>query len=94
MTIDNKIPPIDAYNMCIPGLHTGFFLEGGGGDLTDDLHVCMYMRRCHAYILVHKSHNNAVITNFFFLLVCVVIGLAERTRAGAGGTVVVDSNPA
>ena len=54
------------------GLHTGFFSGGGGGgggggDLTDDLR--MYMRRCHAYILVNKSHNNAVITNDFFLLV-------------------------
>ena len=35
--------------------------RGGRGDLTDDLH--MYMCRCHAYILVNKSHNNAVITN-------------------------------
>ena len=33
----------------------------------------MYMRRCHAYILVNKSHNNAVITNDFFLLVYVII---------------------
>ena len=53
-----------------------FFLGGGGGgggrgDLTDDL--CMYMHRCHAYILVNKSHNNAVITNNFFLLVYVII---------------------
>ena len=58
------------------GLHTGFFSGGGGGgggrgDLTDDL--CMYMRRCHAYILVNKSYNNAVITNDCFLLVYVII---------------------
>ena len=52
------------------GLHTGIF-GGGKGDLTDDLR--MYMRCCHAYILVNKSHNNAVITNFFFLLVYVII---------------------
>ena len=31
------------------------------------------MRRCHAYILVNKSHNNAVITNDFFLLVYVMM---------------------
>ena len=38
---------------------------GGGSDLTDN------MRRCHAYILVNRSHNNAVITNFFlFACVC------------------------
>ena len=42
-----------------------FFWGGGGGgggrgDLTDDLR--MYMRRCHAYILINKSHNNAVIS--------------------------------
>ena len=52
-----------------------FFWGGGGGgergDLTDDLR--MYMRRCHAYILVNKSHNNAVITNDFFLLVYVIM---------------------
>ena len=41
------------------------------GDLTDDLR--MYMRRCHAYILVNKSYNNAVITNDFFLFVYVII---------------------
>ena len=33
----------------------------------------MYMHRCHVYILVNKSHNNAVITNLFFLLVYVII---------------------
>ena len=33
----------------------------------------MYMCHCHAYILVNKSHNNAVITNDFFLLVYVII---------------------
>ena len=33
----------------------------------------VYMRRCHAYILVNKSHNKAVITNDFFLLVYVII---------------------
>ena len=53
------------------GLHTGFFSGGGRGDLTDDLR--MYMRCCHAYILVNKSHNNAVITNDCFLLVYVII---------------------
>ena len=41
-----------------------FFWGGGGGggrgDLMDDLR--MYMRRCHAYILINKSHNNAVIS--------------------------------
>ena len=61
-------------NICtFAGLHTGFFSGGGGGgDLTEDLRV--YMRRCHAYnILVNKSHNNAVITNDFFLLVYVII---------------------
>ena len=37
------------------------------------LYLRMYMRHCHAYILVNKSHNNAVITNNFFLLVYVII---------------------
>ena len=62
-------------------LHTGFFSGGGGGgagwrdDLTDDLR--MYMHHCHAYILVNKSYNNAVITNNFFLLVYVIILFVE-----------------
>ena len=59
----------------IQGCIQDFFWGGGGGggrgDLTDDLR--MYMHRCHAYILVNKSHNNAVITNNFFLLVYVII---------------------
>ena len=37
------------------------------------LYLRMYMRHCHAYILVNKSHNNAVVTNNFFLLVYVII---------------------
>ena len=54
------------YYYKVAGLHTGFW-GGGRGDLTDDLR--MYMRRCHTYILVNKSHN-AVITNFLFACVC------------------------
>ena len=31
----------------------------------------MYMRHCHAYLLVNKSHNNAACNNKIFLFACV-----------------------
>ena len=47
------------------GLHTGFFLGRGAGEISRMTYfVRVYMRHCHAY----KSHNNAVITNNVFLL--------------------------
>ena len=77
--------------------------SGGGGYLTDDLR--MYMRRCHAYILVNKSHNNAVITNDFFLFVYVIIlfvlyilhvyyfGILGGGGGGGGGEILVCPPP-
>ena len=64
-----------------------FFLGGGGGggrgDLTDDLR--MYMRHCHAYILVNKSHNNAVITNVCNNIVLYTCTLLWNSGGGGGG---------
>ena len=48
----------------------------------DDLH--MYMHRCHVHILVNKSHNNAVITNDFLLLVYVITLLFVLWNSGGG----------
>ena len=57
---------------------------GGRGDLTDDLH--MYMRRCHAYILVNKSHNNAVITNLCMSYhLCYIYYMYIIMDSGRGG---------